>query len=143
MPLEYGTTQPLTIDTYDENGLAAIVVQGGRYGGTWVITATANDGRAVGELRTSLDEQRHPDLVDDPRYPYLAIESAFIWLREQTEHQGLGLAYFECLNHHYPPGDAPYFCAARAVVAGPEFVPTPGVEYADGWTLDQAMMVRS
>lgn len=144
MPLEYETTKPLTINSYNENGLAVLAVQGGRYGGTWAISAVPVGGaQPAGEIRTFLDQERHPDLTNDPRYPNLAIESAFIWLRDQTANQGLRLVYFECLNHRHSAGEAPYFCAAQAVIAGPAFRPQPGVEYADTWTLDHAMAVRS
>ena len=86
-----------------------------------------------------MDEGRKRALKDDPAYPDRAVESAFIWLIEQTRAQGLRVVMFECLNHHYGPGEAPYFCAARAVIASPVFVPQPETRYADEQTLDEVM----
>ena len=142
MPLDYTTTQPLDLQgvEYNDDDLAVLMLAGDRYGGEWFVEAQTPDGATIGQYRTHIDDGRNTDLRDDPRYPYLAVESGFIWLRDQLAHLGVQLLDFECLNHHY---DTAFFCAARFVVAGETFEPIAGVDYADQWTLDYAMAVRS
>lgn len=138
MPLgiSSGTGLELPAGEFNADGLAVIMISGGRYGGAWAISATATaDGPKLGEFRTSSPR----DLTGDPRYPDLAIETAFIWLRGETVRLGLRLVGFENLNQHYDAGSRPYFCLAQAVIANRSFVPVPGVRYADDQTLDEAM----
>lgn len=145
MPLAFTTDQPLDLNgcEYNDDDLAVLMLAGGRYGGIWAVQAMTAEGDVIGSFQTHLDESKHADLPNDPRYPYLAAETGFIWLREQTAQLGVQLLHFECLNHQYAAESAPYFCAAQFIVAGETFEPAPGVEYADQWTLDQAMAVRS
>jgi hypothetical protein len=144
MPLPIASSEDLAIPAamFNEHGLAVLTLQGGRYGGDWVITPVSPDGRDLdgGGLTTSAgDERARQALLADPGYPDRAIETAFIWLMEQAKRQGLRVVAFECLNSQYPETDRPYFCAARAVVAGQSFRPAPGVIYDDEQTLDAVM----
>jgi hypothetical protein len=115
------------------------MLSGGRYGGDWVIGASTNaDGDLLGEVRTEAGASRR-ELERDPRYPYLAIESAFAWLVGEAKRLGWRVVGFECFNDQYREEDRPYFCLARALVANASFVPRPGVAYADEMTLDAVM----
>lgn len=144
MPLPYITGKALDIPAgaFNADGLAVLIAQGGRYGGDWHIAFTAQDDRqeALGRFQTDAGgATAKRALTGDPGYPYRAIESAFIWLMEQAKAHGWRVVGFECLNSHYGPDEAPYFCAAQALVAGDSFMPQPGVFYADALTLDQVM----
>jgi hypothetical protein len=141
MPLPVGSSEPLSIPAteFNEHGLAVIMLSGGRYGGDWVIGASVSaDGPVLGEIRTEAGSSR-PTLEPDPRYPYLAIETAFAWLRGEAGRLGLRVVGFECLNDQYGPAERPYFCLAQAIVASGEFIPAPGAVYADEMTLDAVM----
>ena len=144
MPLPYVTDQALRIPAgaFNADGLAVLAVQGARYGGDWHVAVTdqADQQDSLGRFQTEAGgASRKRELTSDPGYPYRAIESAFIWLIEQTRAQDLRVVMFTCLNHHYGPDEAPYFCAAQAVIADGSFVPQPGTLYADEQTLDQVM----
>ncbi len=142
MPLPIASSEDLTIPprSFNENGLAVIMLSGARYGGDWVISATASaHGPAFGKLWTSVDERRKQALEQDPGYPDRAIETAFIWLAGETKRQDLRVVMFERLNDQYGESERPYFCLARAVIASEKFTPMPGVTYADEMTLDAAM----
>jgi hypothetical protein len=144
MPLPIASWVNLAIPAglFNEHGLAVLTLQGGRYGGDWVITPVSQDGRylAGGEFTTSAgSERRMQALLTDPGYPDRAIETALIWLMGEAKRQGLRVVMFECLNGQYPETDRPYFCAARAVIASQSFKPAPGVIYDDEQTLDAVM----
>ena len=135
MPLNFIETALLaypTVGTFNTDGLRAITIQGARYGGKWVIILPEPFG---GAIECEADDR----LMADPRYPDLAVESLFIWLRQATKAAGLRLVDWKVLNGQIPDGERPYFCAASAVFADATFVPAPGVVYADEWTLDRAM----
>jgi hypothetical protein len=142
MPLPYDTTTDLQIPAgaFNNDGLAVLLLQGGRYGGDWTVVASGGPERDTwGEFCTSIDDRRKRALLTDPGYPDRAAETAFIWLMDQAKRQGLRVVGWECMNSHYGPGEAPYFCAAQAIVANESFVPAEGVIYADGQTLDAVM----
>jgi hypothetical protein len=141
MPLPVSSSEPLSIpdSEFNEHGLAVIMLSGGRYGGDWVIGASTNEvSEVLGEVRTEAGASRR-ELERDPRYPYLAIESAFAWLRGEARKRGWRVVGFECFNDQYREEDRPYFCLARALVANASFVPRPGIAYADEMTLDAVM----
>lgn len=129
MPLPVSSTEPLSIPAgqFNEHGLAVIFLSGGRYGGDWVISVSASaDGGelgVLGEVRTEAGSAR-PALEPDPSYPYLAIETAFAWLRGEAEEKGWRVVGFECLNDRYGPGERPLLLPRaghrrqRAVQAG-------------------------
>lgn len=146
MPLPIASSEALNISPseFNEHGLAVIMLPGGRYGGDWVIQAVSADGQSQpeGEFRTSVDDRRKRELESDRAYPDRAIETAFIWLTGETKRQGLRVVGFECLNDQYSEAERPFFCLARAIIAGPTFEPAPGAVYADEMTLDAAMVSR-
>jgi hypothetical protein len=141
MPLPISSSEDLSIPAteFNEHGLAVIMLSGGRYGGDWMIGASTNvDGDRLGEFETDAGPSK-PALERDPRYPYLAIETAFIWLMGEAPKHGWRVVGFECFNDRYGEAERPYFCLARAVVASEQFKPSPGVTYADEMTLDAVM----
>ncbi len=141
MPLPIGSSEDLNIpdSQFNEHGLAVVFLSGGRYGGDWVVSASAEGGdRKLGEFQTDGGTSK-AELERDPRYPYLAIETAFIWLMGEAPKQGRRVVGFECLNDRYAEAERPYFCLARAVVANASFAPRPGIAYADEMTLDAIM----
>ena len=141
MPLPVASAEPLNIPeaAFDANGLAVLMIPGGRYGGDWSITFSGPGHVNCGTLLTAVDERRKQELLTDPGYPDRAIETAFTWLAGETRKQGLRVVGFECLNSQHSPAERPYFCLARAIVASKAFIPEPGVTYADEKTLDAAM----
>ena len=147
MPLPIASHEPLSIpeSAFNADGLAVIMLPGGRYGGNWlikVVDASTPDSPAkqpAGEFWTSADDRAKRALENDPGYPDRAIETAFIWLAGETKRQGLRVAGFENFNREYGPAERPYFCLARAVVANKAFTPAPGVTYADEQSLDAVM----
>jgi len=145
MPLPISSSEDLSIPAaeFNEHGLAVIMLSGGRYGGDWVIGASASaDGGelgVLGEVRTSVDDRRKRALENDPGYPDRAIETAFIWLMGEAPKHGWRVVGFECLNDQYGPAERPYFCLARAIIASERFEPAPGVTYSDEMTLDAVM----
>ena len=140
MPLPISSSEDLSIPAteFNEHGLAVIMLSGGRYGGDWMIGAGAEDAGKLGELGTDAGPSR-AELERDPRYPYLAIETAFAWLRGEADRLGLRVVAFDCLNDRYGEAERPYFCLARAVVANASFAPRAGIAYADEMTLDAVM----
>jgi hypothetical protein len=142
MPFPASTTSSLELPDgqFNADGLAVLFLSGSRAGGDWMIAASAAaDSRQLGEFQTSADESRKQRLLQDPRYPDLAIESAFTWPSGQARDRGWRVFGFECLNGRYGPGEPPYFCLAQAVIANAAFTPAPGVAYADELTLDAVM----
>lgn len=143
MPLSIssGTGLELPSAEFNADGLAVIMISGGRYGGQWVMGASAKaDGPKLGEFWADSGPR---DLTGDPCYPDLAIETAFVWLRGETARLGLRLVGFENLNRHYDADSRPYFCLARAIIASPSFVPVPGARYAEEQTPDEATAFQS
>lgn len=143
MPLPIADADPLNIpeSAFNADGLAVIMLPGGRYGGDWVIQAVnaGGDQQPAGKIRTSVDGRRKQVLENDPGYPDRAIETAFIWLTGEARRQGLRVVDFECLNGRYAPAERPFFCLARGIVASAAFIPAEGVTYADDQTLDAVM----
>lgn len=140
MPLPVSSNEDLSIPAseFNEHGLAVIMLSGGWYGGDWVIGASAEDAGRLGGFETDAGSSK-PELQRDPRYPYLAIETAFIWLMGEAPKHGWRVVGFECFNDRYGEAERPYFCLARAVVASEQFRPSPGVTYADEMTLEAVM----
>jgi hypothetical protein len=140
MPLPVASSDGLTIPAgdFNDDGLAVIILQGGRYGGDWTVHAMI-DGDSLGEFSTEVDARRKAELQTDPGYPDRAIETAFIWLMGEAKRQGMRVVFFECLNSRYDAESRPYFCAAQALVASAAFTPEAGVTYADEMTLDAVM----
>lgn len=141
MPLAAHTIDDLDVqdDAFNADGLAVVFVSGVRYGGDWVIRASASaDGPSFGEFETSAGDSK-VRMQADPRYPDLAIESAFVWLIDQARGRGQRVVDFKCHNDRYGAGERPYFCLAQATIANSSFTPVPGVTYADEMTLDAVM----
>lgn len=142
MPLPCHTRKPLKIpaSAFNDDGLAVLMLTGGRYGGDWVMGLTPMDtpGDICGELSTEAGDRKSV-LLSDPAYPDRATETAFIWLLTQAKEYGCRLVAWESMNHQYKPPEALYFVAARAIVANEAFVPAEGATYADEMTLDAAM----
>jgi len=139
LPCIPGADLQIPPDVFSSDGLAVLLLQGGRYGGDWhiAVTTAADQTDCLGSFQTAPHQQQ--ELLTDPRYPWLAIETAFIWLMAQAQEHGWRVVSWDCLNGHYGPDEAPYFCAASAIVANEAFIPQPGVTYADQQTLDQVM----
>lgn len=123
MPLDHRTITPLEIPNaaFNADGLAVLLLRGTRETGTWVIQAAAGGEVGLGQLQTLIPEQG--GFLDDPHYPDLAVETAFIWLNEQARRQGWRVVSWECLNAYYDPEERPLYCAARAVVVNRTFIP--------------------
>ena len=140
MPLPVASAEALDIpeSAFDGNGLAVLMIPGGRYGGDWTVSVMAGDINC-GSLSTTAPERSKRELLSDPGYPDRAIETAFIWLISETRKQSLRVVSWECLNSQHSPAECPYFCLARAIVASEAFTPAPGVTYADEQTLDAVM----
>jgi hypothetical protein len=148
MPLPIAVSEDLAVpgSMFNEDGLAVLMLSGGRYGGDWVIGVGSlpyGEHDPIGELRTAVDERRKQELLHDPGYPDRAIESAFIWLMDQAKRQGLRVVGFENMNSRYSESERPFFCLAQAVIASRAFEPAPGVTYADEMTLDAVMVPRA
>lgn len=113
MPLAYEVTKALDIPAtnYNADGLASLVVHGGRYGGSWQISALA-DNEPLGTIFTSPDDR-----------PAMAIDTALVWLNDETTRAGLRLVHFEDCGDQLPAGERPFFIIGRAVVANAGFVP--------------------
>jgi hypothetical protein len=111
MPLTYEVCEPLVIpdDAYNADGIAAIIVTGGRYGGCWSLSALPaggpQQGQPVGEIFTEKDER-----------PSMAVDTAVVWVNEACVLAGVKLAHFESLNYKYGPDEAPYFASAMFLV---------------------------
>lgn len=138
MPLPFTQETALSVpdDVFNQDGLAVATVRGGRYSGHWNLSIAAPESVAGGIFTSS---PRAHFLATDPFYPTLALETVFIWLRQETVRLGLRLIHFESLNDRYGPQERPFFCAARVIFASHTFVPWPGATYADEVTLDEAM----
>jgi len=139
LPCIPGADLQIPPGVFSSDGLAVLLLQGGRYGGDWhiAVTTAADQTDCLGSFQT--DTPRKQQLLPGPRYPWLAVETAFIWLTAQAQEHGWRVVGWECLNRHYGPGEAPYFCAAQAIVADATFTPLPGTTYADEMTLDEVM----
>ena len=133
MPLPYEVTSPLDVpaSAFNPDGIAVISINGGRYGGHWVINAFVDvREESAGEIETTYDLRRS-DLTKDDRYPDLAADTAYVWLHDHVKKHGWRLLMWENLNSQYGPDERPYFSTARAVIGNDKFVPAPGVRYAD------------
>jgi hypothetical protein len=141
MPLAVASAEALNIpeSAFNADGLAVIMVPGGRYGGDWSIRFVGPDDAKCGEIFTSAPDRSKQVLQSDRAYPDRAIETAFTWLVGQAREQGLRVAGWECFNSQYAEAERPYFCLARAIVASKAFIPEPGVTYADEQTPDAVM----
>lgn len=142
MPLPVSRQDPLDIpgSAFNADGLAVIMVPGGRYGGDWSVSFRGPADAEYGSLFTSVDDRRKQALESDPGYPDRAIETAFIWLAGQAREHGWRVVGWECFNSQYGEAERPYFCLARAIVASEKFTPAPGVTYADEAGLDVALV---
>jgi hypothetical protein len=140
MPLAIESAKALNIPetAFNADGLAVLTVPGARYGGDWSVSFRGTGDAELGSVFTSAGRSKR-ELESDPRYPYLAIETAFIWLIGQAREHGWRVVSWECFNSCYGENERPFFCLARAIVASPAFVPEPGVTYADELTLDAVM----
>ena len=141
MPLLVGRSTPLRVPAgyFNADGLAVLMLHGGRRRVDWSIAASAVDKATVGKIQTSVDDSSTREPADDAECPDRAIETAFIWVVGEAQQQGLRVVAFECLNHLYGPAERASFCLARAVVANQSFRPTIGVTYADQMTLAAVM----
>lgn len=114
MPLAYQVTEPLSIPdaAFNADDIATILVQGGRYGGEWVMNAIALDGgpiredvEVIGSIQTARDDR-----------PSMAVDTAVVWVNDVCVKAGLKLAHFENRNGDYGPNEAPYFAAALFLI---------------------------
>ena len=114
---------------FNDDGLAALLVSGSRYGGDWQMAASTCAGNSpCGSFWTARPGSVSPD---DPGYPDHAVAAAFAWLAGQARDRGWRVLLWENLNDAYAPAERPYFTLARAVLGSERFVPQPGVQYAD------------
>lgn len=133
MPLHYDVEEELNIpaELFNADAIAIININGGRYGGDWVISASARGvDESLGQINTSHDRSRY-DLTQDERYPDLAVDTAYVWLHDHVKKHGWRLLVWENFNSQIGPDERPYFAYARAVIGSDKFVPAPGVKYAD------------
>lgn len=111
--LAYTVAQPLAIpgEAYNADDIATIVVTGGSYGGSWVLTALSThlppgEGQPIGRIETGQAERR----------PDLALDAAHRWIRESCDETGLVLGHFKDLNDHYGPDEAPFFSSGQFLI---------------------------
>lgn len=133
MPLPYEVHEALQVSTssFNDDGLAVLMVHGGRYGGDWEINARLSSDDPSREPRGSIGTSRGRTSTKDERYPDLALDSAFVWLNDEAKKRGWRLVHWESLNDNFPSDQKPYFVLARALLANERFVPAEGVIYAD------------
>jgi hypothetical protein len=114
MPLAYDIRQPLVIPdaAFNKDGIATILIQGGRYGGEWVMNAIALDGgpipddaEVIGSIHTEKDER-----------PGMAVDTAFVWVNDVCVKAGWKLAHVTNHNDKYGPSEAPFFAAASFLI---------------------------
>lgn len=137
MPLHYEVTELLTIPAaeFNENHIAVLLVVGNRYGGQWKINLLSqrehpNEAVALGTIETFYDHQRD-DLTDSPRYPQLGLDTALIWLLAETKEKGWRLLTWKDVNDQVPEDAKKFTIGAQVLLGSDQFVPAPGVEYAD------------
>ncbi|MFI5867094.1 hypothetical protein [Streptomyces sp. NPDC051546] len=137
MPLHYEVIDPLTIPVteFNENHIAVLHVVGNRYSGQWKIDVLSQQERsgeaaALGTIEAFHDHQRD-DLTDSPRYPQLGLDTAIIWLLTETKEKGWRLLLWEDASDKVPEDARKFTIGARVALGGDQFVPTPGVVYAD------------
>lgn len=133
MPLSYVLRTPLDVPApaFNDNAIAVIEIRGSRYGGDWVITANAASApEPLGKIETSYDMTRR-DMTQDERYPDLAVDTAYVWLHDHVTKHGWRLLSWDNHNKRIPADEKPYFMAAQALIGSEDFVPAPGVKYAD------------
>ncbi len=115
MPLAYHVTDELEIpdSAFNADDIATLLIQGGRYGGAWIMNAGAMvdgkpDGDVIGSIETVED-------IQGPR-PDVAVDSAYVWVNDACVRQGWKLAAFENLNGLYDAASAPFFAAGMFYV---------------------------
>ena len=114
---------------FNDDGLAALLVSGSRYGGDWQMAASAGNGNgSCGSFWTARPGSVSPD---DPQYPDMAVTAAYAWLAGQARDRGWRVLLWENLNGAYSPAERPRLALARAIIGSERFVPLPGVQYAD------------
>lgn len=114
--LAYEVTQPLSIpaDNFSPQGVAVLLITGGSYDGHWVMNALPvyEDGvrdTVIGSIETEAAD-RDPDR---------ALTAVRAWLEAHCEGTPFSLAVLDSLNHNYGPGEAPFFCSAKAAIVIP------------------------
>jgi len=78
MPLAYTVDQPLQpipVDQFNADGIAVVMVSGGRYGGQWVMDAYVDhdnpDAQPIGSIETTPDDR-----------PSMAVDTAYVWMND-------------------------------------------------------------
>jgi hypothetical protein len=134
LPVEHSIPLNVPTDAFDEKGLCELFVSGGRYSGIWSMAVLRGaDGPVLGRLTAGRRE-----LKQDPCYPDLAVDTAFVWLMGEAAEHGWRVLWFKNLNSQYGPGERPYFVLAQVVIGSQRFKPKPGVRYADQLMPDDA-----
>lgn len=113
MPLPYIVAKPLAPippDRFNADGLAGLIVAGGRYGGHWVLNASFTPEEVIGTIETEQDDR-----------PSMAVDTAYVWINDEAARIGLKIVHFESMNDRYPPDQAPYFAAAQFILAGKDW----------------------
>ena len=118
MPLAYTVDQPLQpipVDQFNADGIAVVMVSGGRYGGQWVMDAYVDhdnpDAQPIGSIETTPDDR-----------PSMAVDTAYVWMNDELTRAGMKIAGFKSLNAQYPPDQAPFFAAAQFLVVDKSWV---------------------
>lgn len=133
MPLHYDVEEELNIpnEAFNADAIAAIDINGSRYGGDWIISASTRCvDESLGEIHTSYDRSRC-DLTQDERYSDLAADTAYVWLHDFVKKHGWRLLAWQNFNSQMGPDERPYFVSVRVLIGSDKFVPAPGVKYAD------------
>ncbi len=128
MPLTYDTREPLVIpdEGWNDDGQLLLLVQGGRYGGQWLMSAAPLDlehgpGDEVGAIWTALDYR-----------PAMAVDTAVVWVNDACARAGHSVLAVMNLNHLYDADSAPYFAAVQFVIGKGRVKYT--VMSPNGWT---------
>lgn len=107
---EYITDEPLNVpaDAFNADGIATLILTGGRYGGQWLINVChgpAENPDIIGSVET--------DVTTDPDE---AAAAALSWVREECVRTGLKVAHYVNHNDRYGPAERPFFTLAQVLL---------------------------
>lgn len=106
----FKTEQELAVPepSFNKDGIASLIVTGGRYSGTWKINVCdgpADSPTILGSVWTESTED-----------PSVAVATATAWLAEECTRLGLKVAHVEDHSHKYGPDERPYFVTFQALL---------------------------
>jgi hypothetical protein len=136
MPAPYTTYQGLQIPagSFNHDGIAELLVRGLHMGPQWVIRAFPEQDPLDSWGCVFTDYPRSGTTLSfliqpDDHSATQALDSAFVWLKDEARTHDWRVIRWERLNRPLPPWEQEPL--ARAQVADHRFVPVDGVTYAD------------